>query len=225
MVAETEPVSLGLAEIRDLKMTVFALREELERSRRDTGEAVRQGVSGANAEIAQLEATIGALRDELQEWPIRRDEAARLAQAALKEAKPGSAAAPLRPVLASCDDVRVRSWAEPLLADARAAAAKALEAAEALASQDPVEAVEAFGVLAQEMGSEEESGKAATQKAAALKTSPAHEAELLFRKGMAYQQAGNSADFRVTMRAVIKKFPDTPAAGKAETALAQGAPK
>ena len=111
------------------------------------------------------------------------------------------------------------------LAEARAAAAKALEAAEALASQDPVEAVEAFGVLAQEMGSEEESGKAATQKAAALKTSPAHEAELLFRKGMAYQQAGNSADFRVTIRAVIKKFPDTPAAGKSETALAQGAPK
>jgi len=60
MIAETEPVSAGLAEVRDLQTTVFVLREELERPRPDTVEAVRQGVSGANAEIAQLKATITA---------------------------------------------------------------------------------------------------------------------------------------------------------------------
>ena len=96
MSADTETAAPGLAEMRDLKMTVFALREELEAARRDTADAVRQGVSGANAEIAQLKATIGALRDELQEWPIRRDEAARLAQAAnldeIKQLKSGIAA-------------------------------------------------------------------------------------------------------------------------------------
>lgn len=82
MGADTEAAALGAAEARDLKKTVFALREELERARNDTAEALREGMSGANAEIAQLKATIGALRDELQEWPVRRDEAARLAQAA-----------------------------------------------------------------------------------------------------------------------------------------------
>jgi HAMP domain-containing protein len=80
MSADTETAAPSLAELRDLKMTVSALREELEASRRAVADAVRQGVSGANAEIAQLKAAIGALRDELQEWPIRRDEAARLAQ-------------------------------------------------------------------------------------------------------------------------------------------------
>jgi len=71
MAADTETAAPGLAEIRDFKMTVFALRDELERARGATAEAVRQGVSGANAEIGQLKATIGALRDELQEWPVR----------------------------------------------------------------------------------------------------------------------------------------------------------
>lgn len=53
-------------EIKLLKETILALREELEKVRFEEQDHVEQAIGGANSEIRQLRATIVELRNELE---------------------------------------------------------------------------------------------------------------------------------------------------------------
>ena len=53
-------------EIKLLKETILALREELEKVRFEEGGHIQQAVAGATDEIRQLRASIVALRDQLE---------------------------------------------------------------------------------------------------------------------------------------------------------------
>ena len=53
-------------EIRQLKETIVALREELERVRFEEREHIQQAVAGVNEEVRQLHASIVELRDQLE---------------------------------------------------------------------------------------------------------------------------------------------------------------
>src|SRR5262245_31595538 len=53
-------------EIKSLKDTILALREELEKVHYEEREHIQQAVSDANAEIQQLRASIVELRDQLE---------------------------------------------------------------------------------------------------------------------------------------------------------------
>ncbi len=64
-------------EIKLLKDTIIALREELERARLDEREHIQQAVAGANDDIRQLRAGIVELRDQLERKAAEHDEAMR----------------------------------------------------------------------------------------------------------------------------------------------------
>ncbi len=53
-------------EIRHLKETIAALREELERSRFEEREHIQQAVAGVNEEVRQLRESIIKLREQLE---------------------------------------------------------------------------------------------------------------------------------------------------------------
>jgi archaellum component FlaC len=53
-------------EIRNLKETVAALREALERQKAETAQQVSQAVAEAQAEIRELRATVSEMRMELE---------------------------------------------------------------------------------------------------------------------------------------------------------------
>lgn len=57
---------LARTENRQLKETIGALRDKLERMRFEKEQGVQQAVAAANDEIVQLKATVTALRDELE---------------------------------------------------------------------------------------------------------------------------------------------------------------
>jgi chromosome segregation ATPase len=53
-------------EIKQLKETIFSLREELERARFEESEHVQTAVAAANEEMRQLRASIVELREQLE---------------------------------------------------------------------------------------------------------------------------------------------------------------
>ena len=69
---ETDELLLAQTEIRHLKNTIQALREEMERVRFERDEAVSAAVSEANKEIQQLRSTALAFRDDLERSEQRR---------------------------------------------------------------------------------------------------------------------------------------------------------
>jgi small-conductance mechanosensitive channel len=64
-------------EIKLLKESVFALREELEKNCFEEGEHIQHAVAGANDEIRQLRASIVELRDQLELQEAEHDEKVR----------------------------------------------------------------------------------------------------------------------------------------------------
>ena len=62
-------LSAALADIRDLKHTVIALRGELETADADKQAISRRIAQTHTSEIAQLKTTVGVLRDELGDAP------------------------------------------------------------------------------------------------------------------------------------------------------------
>ncbi len=61
-------------ELKLLKDTILALREELEKVRFEEREHIQQAVSGANEEIRQLRASIVELRDQMELKEARYEE-------------------------------------------------------------------------------------------------------------------------------------------------------
>ena len=53
-------------EIKQLKETIFSLREELERARFEEGEHVQSSVAAASEEMRQLRASIVELREQME---------------------------------------------------------------------------------------------------------------------------------------------------------------
>jgi chromosome segregation ATPase len=58
-------MSLDL-EIKQLKETIFSLREELERAKFEEGDHIQAAVAAANEELRQLRTSIVELRDQLE---------------------------------------------------------------------------------------------------------------------------------------------------------------
>ena len=54
------------AEVRHLRQTVHALRQELEERQADKAESVQRAIANAQGEIVQLKKTAAALRDALE---------------------------------------------------------------------------------------------------------------------------------------------------------------
>src|SRR3546814_4999252 len=85
---EDEALFLAQTEVRHLKESIRALRDELERMRIDKETGIRQAVAAAGSEAAQLKATITALRDELEMKRIEKEEnvqAAKIGRASCRE--------------------------------------------------------------------------------------------------------------------------------------------
>ena len=70
-----EELSAGKPSECDSLITVFALRDELERTRAETDNAVRSALTTAQGEIAQLRHTVGGLRESLELAQIDRTNA------------------------------------------------------------------------------------------------------------------------------------------------------
>ncbi|HEY2380207.1 MAG TPA: hypothetical protein VGK48_03395 [Terriglobia bacterium] len=64
-------------EIKLLKETILALREELEKVRFEEREHIEQAIAGANDEIRQLRASVVDLRSELEQKEAQYDEQVR----------------------------------------------------------------------------------------------------------------------------------------------------
>jgi hypothetical protein len=67
-------------EIKLLKETILALREEMEKMRFDEQEHVQHAVAGSTEEIRQLRASIAELRDCLEQREAEHDETLRSVQ-------------------------------------------------------------------------------------------------------------------------------------------------
>ncbi len=65
---------LARTENRQLKETIGALRDELERMRFEKEQGVQQAVAAANDEIVQLKATVTALRDGLERMRFEKEQ-------------------------------------------------------------------------------------------------------------------------------------------------------
>lgn len=66
---------LAQVEIRQLKETVAALRDQLERNMGERNDAVQRAIASGHDEARQLQKTIQALRDELELARAAKDEA------------------------------------------------------------------------------------------------------------------------------------------------------
>src|SRR3989304_10505689 len=82
MIEQQDPLYAAQAELRHMKQTVAARRDELEHAQEQSEQAVQHAVSSASSETAQLKMTITALRDELDESHASRGKAVRKAHAA-----------------------------------------------------------------------------------------------------------------------------------------------
>ncbi|MBI3941189.1 MAG: hypothetical protein HY315_10170, partial [Acidobacteria bacterium] len=83
-----DPISASLradSEITQLKATVNALRDELEKTRIAEQERIQKAVAAANDEITQLKGTVNALRDELEKTRIAEQERIQRAVAAAND--------------------------------------------------------------------------------------------------------------------------------------------
>ena len=80
MDSETIDVLELQLEVRNLRQSVFAMREQLQQAQAERGAAVVHALSEANAENGQLRATIAALREELEKAHAGREDAIAAAQ-------------------------------------------------------------------------------------------------------------------------------------------------
>jgi chromosome segregation ATPase len=65
--ADERSADLLLVEIRDLKDTIAAMRDQIESSRTRYDSELQQAMASATAEIAQLKAAVGAAREALEQ--------------------------------------------------------------------------------------------------------------------------------------------------------------
>lgn len=150
------------------------------------------------------------------------EKALRGADAALAKGALGEALASLR-AIAPETDPRIRLWADPSVAALRKRAADRLaEVAAQEGSGGPVWAEAAYRRLADEIGSEEEAGKAAHAKAEGIRSSSAYEAELALRKAEEKREF-SLPDYRIALRKLIERYPGTAAAEKAREILEETA--
>ena len=75
---------LALTEVRHLKQTIIALRDEMEHLRFDNASAAQEAVADANLEIMQLRESTSTMRDELEKMHFDKVEAV---QSSLKDGK------------------------------------------------------------------------------------------------------------------------------------------
>lgn len=80
--SDSEDLRLAQQEIRHLKGTIAALRDELEGARYQKDQAVQEAVAASNNEIVQLRQTVAALRDELERVRYDKEKAVQEAVAA-----------------------------------------------------------------------------------------------------------------------------------------------
>ena len=64
---QSDPLQQALGEIRHLKLTISALRDEMEIIEATAQERVQRALADSSGEITQLRETISAQRDQLEE--------------------------------------------------------------------------------------------------------------------------------------------------------------
>ena len=77
-------------EIKQLRDTATALRDQMEKMSFDKQQAVQAAVAASSDEIAQLRQTIGALRDEMEGHRVRHGEVMQSARGSLPRRDPAA---------------------------------------------------------------------------------------------------------------------------------------